>query len=228
MKWLPNALTILRCVLAFVVGWAILEMTVGQVAFDIDIKVNGISEAERAALRSAKADHVRYWSFVAPISFISGAILDFFDGWLARRWNAESAFGRLLDPIADKLLVGIPLIIAGALAVTQPLAGLAVVIPAFAIVLRDLAITLLRFSRIGGNATIVSKLAKWKTAIEFLTIGLPLVSIALVFDPDIHHFNAVSLGPPLALSLVLLWLAAALSLYTGYQYVRAAFSRPAP
>ena len=55
MKWLPNALTILRCILSFVVGWAILEMTFGQIAFDLQYK--GItSENERQIIEAMRAD----------------------------------------------------------------------------------------------------------------------------------------------------------------------------
>ena len=133
----------------------------------------------------------------------------------------------MLDPIADKLLVGIPLIGYGLLALAETKATFAITVPAFAIVSRDISITMLRFSTIGGKATNVSQLAKWKTAIEFLAVAFPLGSIAITYDLSNMPFAFVPNETQILIWTILLYLAAALSLYTGYQYVRAAFSKPA-
>lgn len=224
MKWLPNALTILRCILAFVVAWAIIEVTLGSFTRAFDVFATDPNREERNTVFATNQLIDRNWSLIALSTFIFAAVLDFLDGWLARKLNAESDFGRVLDPIADKLLVGIPLLIAAMLALAWPPFGLVIAIPCLAIVFRDIFITWLRFSKWGGAQTRVSTLAKWKTALEFLAVGLPLTVIA------IERFSSLKFGDPLYVLtwIVLLYLAAALSLYTGYQYVRTAFSEPAP
>ena len=220
MKWLPNALTILRCILAFVVGWAILEMTVGSFARAQDILVAELSTHERSAIAAENAAKDRLWALLGFFTFIFAAVLDFLDGWLARKLNATSEFGKILDPIADKLLVGIPLIIAALLALAWLPLGLLIAVPCLAIVIRDIAVTLLRFSKWGGKQTNVSRLAKWKTALEFVAVGLPLAVITA------EQFISTEAGAQaLIISwIILLVLAAVLSIYTGYQYVRAATS----
>lgn len=170
-SWVPNALTLSRCGLAFWVGWLIYT----QPALSI-------------------------WPFIA---FVGVALTDFIDGYAARRLNAVSAFGAFLDPIADKLLVGISL---AALTVTRD-GVLALLIPTLVIVVRDLTATGLRL--IPEVDMPVSQLAKWKTAIEMLGIGALLLA------------NALGRAELWVAGLILVWIAASLAVYTLGLYVGA-------
>lgn len=137
------------------------------------------------------------------IAFVLVALTDFVDGLAARKLNAVSALGAFLDPVADKLLVGLSLL---ALAATRDWA-LLLLIPSLLIILRDLIATGLRL--VPAVEMPVSQLAKWKTALEMVAI------VALL------------LASPLALELVwtagliVLWLAALLSIYTLGLYLGA-------
>jgi CDP-diacylglycerol--glycerol-3-phosphate 3-phosphatidyltransferase len=138
--------------------------------------------------------------------YLFAAISDFFDGWLARRWKAGSAFGRILDPIADKLLVAALLL---CMVATGEIGGIDL-IPALAIILRELLVSGLReYLAPLGMSLPVSKLAKWKTATQLLALGL------LLLLPVPHLWNA---------GLVVLWVSAGLSLATGWAYLRTAFN----
>lgn len=246
MKWLPNALTILRCILAFVVGWAILEMAHAFHSFDQSVAK--FDELRSQILQNIFTPESGAPSmvdlFMAPrlyddavvvlpfLLFVLVAATDFIDGFAARKLNAVSEFGAWLDPIADKLLVAISLV------------GLChvfawwwvILIPTLAIVGRDVFITWLRSAR--PVSLPVTRLAKWKTAFEMTGIGTVLFAFASVplimprhnagsMENWLYDVEQFSLWITLA-GLALIALAAALSLYTGYQYVRAAFSRPAP
>jgi len=158
--------------------------------------------------RCGLAGLVAWWILSAPasswlplISFVLVAATDFLDGWAARRFDAVSAFGAFLDPVADKLLVGLALL---ALAHQQNWA-FSVMIPTIAIIARDAIATGLRL--MPKIHLPVSQLAKWKTALEMVGIG------------------ALLLAAPLGLDLIwmtglaLIWAAAALSIYTLGLYV---------
>lgn len=142
-------------------------------------------------------------SFTPFLVFLMVASTDFLDGWVARRFNAESAFGAFLDPIADKLLVGISLL---ALASVQAWSTI-LLIPALLIIARDLVATILRL--IPGVSMPVSRLAKWKTALELTGIGGLLLALALASD---MLWNG---------ALIVVWIAAALSVYTLGLYLGA-------
>ncbi len=212
MKWLPNALTILRCILAFVVGWAILAAQFGNAIYygpnchDIGIQPKPVCRTETL------------WAGWPIIVFIVAALLDYLDGLAARLLNAATAFGAWLDPIADKLLVGVTLM---ALVISSK-GNMLFLIPAVIIISRDLWVTAMR-GRVAGGIP-VSLAAKWKTGIAMTALGG-----ILLFERPFETGIPIDLaGVGAAVSLLLLYLAAALSLYTGYQYVRAAFSKPAP
>jgi cardiolipin synthase len=134
--------------------------------------------------------------------FLIAAVTDWFDGWLARRLGQGSAFGRMLDPIADKLLVATVLV---ALIATGGIADWAIA-PALAIVLREIAVSGFR-EHLGQHGVVVpvSVLAKWKTAAQLAALALLLVPIEA----------AQPWG------LWLLWIAALLTLATGWGYLRA-------
>ena len=141
------------------------------------------------------------WWPVLAFGFVAST--DFLDGWLARRLNAVTPLGAFLDPVADKLLVGASLV---ALTVLEAGAWL-LLIPTGVIVARDLIATVLRL--FPDIEMPVSRLAKWKTAIEMLAITALLGA------------GPMTLQPIWGAGLVCLWAAAALSVYTLGLYVGA-------
>lgn len=149
---------------------------------------------------------IRWWSYALAL-FIGGALSDWFDGWLARRLGQVSAFGALLDPIADKVFVGAFLIVfglwSGLWSVTWPIA---------VILSRDIIMTMIRLSRLGKERipVPVSLAAKVKTAVEMLMIAWFFALIFLVSGDSVWAYEAW---------IVFLWIAAALSLYTGLTYL---------
>lgn len=144
---------------------------------------------------------------VAFIAFALGAATDFFDGWLARRMNAQSVWGAILDPIADKIAV---LSVILGLVWLEPRVGVAA--PGFLILFREIFISGLREVAAGRGVSFpVTYLAKWKTTVQLVALCVELLAAA---------------GPwPGSLALIgdiLLWIAAAMTLWTGAQYALAA------
>lgn len=139
--------------------------------------------------------------------FAAASITDYFDGWLARAWNQTSPLGRFLDPVADKLLVAAAIVMMVAM---KHITGLAV-IAAVIIMCREILVSGLREFlaeiRVGLP---VSKLAKWKTTVQMLALGFLLVGRA-----------SPAAIPSETIGLWCLWLAAGLTLITGYDYLRA-------
>ena len=143
---------------------------------------------------------------LALVLYVVAAASDWLDGFLARAWNQYSPLGRMLDPIADKLLVGI---LIAALAWDGSFSGWDM-IPVSAILFREFFISGLR--EFLGNTKVVlpvSKLAKWKTTLQ-------LVALAIVL------LERIIPGLGLA-SDILLWAAGLLTLWTGWQYLRASW-----
>lgn len=150
--------------------------------------------------------------WVALVIYLAAAVSDFFDGYLARRWNQSSALGRMLDPIADKLLVGALIV---AFAWDGSLSALDL-IPALAILLREIFVSGLREFLGPQNIVVrVTQLAKWKTTVQLLALTFIFLS---------GHAGAPPLlaGAGLVAEL-LLWLAGALTIITGAQYFLAAW-----
>jgi cardiolipin synthase len=143
--------------------------------------------------------------WTAALLFMAASVTDYFDGWLARRWQLVSRLGRFLDPIADKLLVASVLLLMCAFGVLKSWHIIAAVI----ILCREIMVSGLREFlaelRVGLP---VSSAAKWKTAIQMLALG-----VLLVGDAGPHWVMPLGQG--------LLWGAAALTLWTGYDYLRA-------
>jgi CDP-diacylglycerol--glycerol-3-phosphate 3-phosphatidyltransferase len=143
---------------------------------------------------------------VALLLFIVAAVSDWLDGYLARRFALGSPFGRMLDPIADKLLVGALLL---TLAWNGSFSELDL-IPAAAILLREISVSGLREYLGPRNVVVhVTMLAKWKTTVQ-------LIALTIVI------FEALVPGWRLWSDLVL-WLAAALTVWTGAQYFAGAW-----
>lgn len=223
--WIPNGLTLLRCVLAFVAAGAAVVAGYGGLR---PVRLIGLGpEAWTAGTQPPvilSITDAMPAAHIALIAFTLAAITDLLDGWAARRLDAVSAFGAWLDPIADKLLVGLSLVALTLFA--NPVWLIAV--PAIAILVRDGWITFLRLSRGGGYALPVMALAKWKTALELTGITI-LLAYWPFFWAVSGHGAAFSQPSPflvgtatffIPIGISSLWVAAALSLYTGWRYVR--------
>jgi cardiolipin synthase len=146
--------------------------------------------------------------WVALFVFIAAGITDVLDGYLARSWGQQSTFGRMLDPIADKLLVSSCLLM---LAVDETIKGLAV-LAAIIILCREILVSGLREYLAELRVSVpVTALAKWKTFLQLLAVGFLIAGEA--GDKILPVTTLIGLG--------LLWLSALLTLYTGWDYFRA-------
>lgn len=151
------------------------------------------------------------WSYyLSSALFLLASITDWLDGYVARIWQAHSNIGRFLDPIADKLLVATALMLLVGETRTSYSEGRAMLIPAIAIVCREILVSGLREFlaeiRVGVP---VSRLAKWKTGLQMTAIYLLLLGAG---------------GPSWLYSGILgnifLWVAGLLTLVTGYAYLK--------
>ena len=146
----------------------------------------------------------------ACILFTAAGITDWLDGRLAREWRMTSDFGRMLDPIADKLLVGATLMLLVGLGRLTSL-GL---YPAIVIMLREILVSGLREYLAGLRVGLpVTKLAKWKTGVQMVALG------TLLAGDDSAQLLGLSFLPVSTIGEVLLWLAAVLTLITGWDYL---------
>jgi cardiolipin synthase len=200
---LPNALTILRILLVpiFVVAF----MLPGDVA-----------------------------RLVAFAVFALAGISDWLDGFAARKLKAGSDFGRMLDPIADKVLVAVALMMLvaeGTFRRVNPETGASVLsllklVPALIILAREILVSGLREFLAGTRVSVpVTAVAKFKTAVQMIAIGaMILTPLADVFVPGIPSKSYAWVA------YILLWVAAALTVYTGVIYFRngVAYLRPGP
>ncbi len=213
--WLPNLLTVARCLSSVFVAWIILAIS----RHEASMAPAMILSSELAATHAlASMQYRQFWGGIGLVVFVLAAFSDWLDGSLARRWNAQSRFGRLLDPIADKLAIGLPLL---AIAAASEWA-LPVALPVFVIIFRDVLITVLRFVGLGAGAMKVSIAAKIKTAYEMLVVAFFLFALA-----TLSPATALS-GALLTSWLFALWGAAILSAWTGIAYVIRLFGRPQP
>ena len=146
-------------------------------------------------------------SWLAFFAYTYACITDFFDGYLARAWHQQSAFGRFLDPIADKLLVSAVLLV---LVGVDRISGVTV-LPAAVILCREILVSGLReFLAEVQVGVPVSTLAKWKTTIQMLALGFLLVG------PNGPAFGSLSTSE---IGVYGLWGAALLTLFTGLDYL---------
>ncbi len=147
--------------------------------------------------------------WLAAIVFAIAGVTDFLDGYIARAWGQQSPLGRMLDPIADKLLVGAALLM---LVSDQTISDWSIW-AALIILSREILVSGLREFLAELNVTVaVSRLAKWKTTVQMVAICVLLVGNAA---DNACSCEAVNTG------LGLLWAAALLTLYTGLDYFRA-------
>lgn len=146
-----------------------------------------------------------FWAMIAGILFIAASITDYLDGYLARAWNETSSFGRMLDSIADKLLVGTALVVL--LAKPGMYSFHLTVIPIFVILCREILVSGLREFLSEVNVGLpVTRLAKWKTGFQMTALSMML-------------FRQLWIGWSYC-GEVLLWIAAILTGVTGYQYYK--------
>ena len=148
------------------------------------------------------------WSALAI--FIIASVTDFFDGYLARIWEQTSTIGRMLDPIADKLLVSTCLLLLAA-DTDRTIAGWSLW-AAIIILCREILVSGLREYLAELKVSVpVTRIAKWKTTVQMVAIGLLLAGPA--GDKVLPYTTELGIG--------MLWLAAIITLYTGYDYFRA-------
>ena len=142
--------------------------------------------------------------------FILASITDFLDGYLARIWQQTSTIGRMLDPIADKLLVATCLLLLAA-DTDRTIAGWSLW-AAIIILCREILVSGLREYLADLKVSVpVTNLAKWKTAIQMVAIAFLLAGPA----------GEKVLPYTIEIGIVLLWISAIVTLYTGYDYFRA-------
>ncbi|QIB36051.1 CDP-diacylglycerol--glycerol-3-phosphate 3-phosphatidyltransferase [Ancylobacter pratisalsi] len=146
--------------------------------------------------------------WIALAIYVVAAITDFFDGYLARVWSQQSAIGRMLDPIADKLLVSTSLLMLASDGTIRGWSLWAAVV----ILCREILVSGLREFLAELRVSVpVTRLAKWKTTAQLVAVGVLLAGPA-----------GDKLAPGITLvGIVLLWIAALLTLYTGWDYFRA-------
>ncbi|MBY8976331.1 CDP-diacylglycerol--glycerol-3-phosphate 3-phosphatidyltransferase [Rhodobacteraceae bacterium NNCM2] len=151
---------------------------------------------------------IAIWAFVL---FVLASLTDFLDGWVARRLNQVSAVGKMLDPIADKAMV---ILVLAALASLATGATLSFIIPTMLILLREVLVSGLR-EFLGDIKLPVTYLAKWKTTVQMVAIGALLLVVPMSETEATDAAYAVYI-----LGTGLLWLAALLTIVTGWDYFR--------
>ena len=152
-----------------------------------------------------------YGDLTAFALFIVASFTDFLDGMLARMFKEESKLGELLDPIADKIIVATALIL---LVMNETIRDYEV-IAAIIILTREIIISGLREFLAKGKVNLpVSNLAKLKTFLQMVAISLLLTGETGNKILNFQDYNAQTIG------IILLWLSAFLTLYTGYEYLK--------
>src|SRR5471032_1925089 len=153
-------------------------------------------------------DGALWLRWVALAIFIAAGVTDILDGYFARMWGQQSSLGRMLDPIADKLLVASCLLM---LAAENSIHGWTL-FAAVIILCREILVSGLREYLAALRVSVpVSHLAKWKTTIQLVAIGFLIAGEA----------GEVILPPTTLIGVVLLWISAIFTIYTGWDYLRA-------
>ena len=170
------------------------------------------------------------WRVVAFVVFVIAAVSDWLDGFAARKLNAGSAFGRMLDPIADKVLVAVALMMLVAEGtftrynINTGALSLLKLVPALIILSREILVSGLREFLAGTRVSVpVTAIAKFKTAVQMIAIGaMILTPLASEYAPDLPGKTYTGIA------YILLWVAAALTVYTGVIYFKngMAYLRP--
>ncbi len=197
---IPNILTAIR-LLAGVVMFLILAGATGGIPF---LSAYLSPDDQFGLYRTA------FWIFVIAAS------TDWVDGYLARRWNATTRWGAILDPIADKVLVtGAILGVLTSGSVPQ------IAIPCGLILFREFAVSALRETTAGEVKLEVTLLAKWKTTLQMVALGAQLLARNWDgFGWDFQYLNWFQ-----AFADFLIWAAAIVTVWTGWQYFSKARSQ---
>ena len=154
--------------------------------------------------------------WVAVAIFIAAGVTDYLDGYYARIWNQQSAFGRMLDPIADKLLVASCLLMLAADGIIHGWSLWAAII----ILCREILVSGLREYLAELRVSVpVTQLAKWKTTVQLIAIGFLLAGLA--GDTLVGGWLGRATDTVTDIGIGLLWLSALVTLYTGWDYFRA-------
>ncbi|MCA2013872.1 CDP-diacylglycerol--glycerol-3-phosphate 3-phosphatidyltransferase [Pararhodobacter sp. CCB-MM2] len=185
----------------------------------------------------------RPWAdWLALILFLGAAITDYFDGYLARLWRQESRMGAMLDPIADKAMVVIALLVITGYSGMDPW----LILPATVILFREVFVSGLR-EYLGNTSRLlaVTKLAKWKTTAQMVAISTLFAALGLEYvreqalasnaavitemadagiDAEINVLSLANVSGEVvwAIGLALIWIAAILTAITGLDYLRKA------
>jgi CDP-diacylglycerol--glycerol-3-phosphate 3-phosphatidyltransferase/cardiolipin synthase len=153
---------------------------------------------------------VAWARWTALAIYTLAAITDFFDGYLARAWSQQSSLGRMLDPIADKLLVAAVLL---ALTADGTISGPSLW-AAIVILCREILVSGLREYLAELQVPVpVTAVAKWKTTVQLISLGFLIAGTA----------GEAVLPGSTKVGIVLLWIAAILTLYTGWDYMKASY-----
>ncbi|TQS71790.1 CDP-diacylglycerol--glycerol-3-phosphate 3-phosphatidyltransferase [Rhodobacteraceae bacterium] len=171
----------------------------------------------------------RPWAdWFALALFIGAAVTDWFDGYIARAWSQESKFGAMLDPIADKAMVIIALVILIGYSGMNPW----LILPVTVILFREVFVSGLReFLGADSGKLKVTKLAKWKTTAQMVAIAVMFLATGLSYmetgrPPRVGETHLPDGVSPADLAnhagLVLIWIAALLTAITGWDYFRKA------
>src|SRR3569623_1980443 len=198
MKSLPDILTSLRLILAL-----FMFVAFAAAAGAVPGLSNHLTPETQFALQR--------WAIYA---FVIAAVTDFFDGWLARKMDAGSVWGAILDPIGDKVLVCGAILGLMALGGAQPM----VLLPGGLILFREFTVSALREVGAGKGVKLpVTKLAKWKTPLQMTALAGELVIAAWGAFPLLPQDPGCQ-GPVAFGVHALFWLAALVTLITGAQY----------
>lgn len=188
---LPNLITVSRGLAGLVGAWLLVQ-------------------SARAGIEELAV----YYATLSAVILGLAALTDWLDGWLARRLNAQSALGALLDPIADKALTGAYLIAYVYIAGGNP----ALAIPVALILARDVMVTGLRLAgpRRSTDAYAVTGDAKAKTALTMIVVAIPFVLVAAGFTGIADWFYIWVGG---------VWLCAAMTVWSAIPYIRSALDK---
>ena len=148
--------------------------------------------------------------------FIIAAATDYFDGYLARLWKQESKFGTMMDPIADKAMVVIAIVVITGYSGVKPW----LLLPATVILFREVFVSGLR-EFLGKNAGLlkVTKLAKWKTTAQMVAIAVLFLGTGLAYvEEGSGAVPGWAAEAATFVGIVLIWIAAALTAITGVDY----------
>lgn len=147
-----------------------------------------------------------FWAHLsATVLFIIACLTDFFDGYFARQWKQVSAFGRFLDPVADKILVSSILLMLSGMGTISGVNLIAAVV----ILVREIIVSGLREFMAEMRMIIpVTQYAKWKTAMQMVSIACLLASAMF---PEFSELKTIG--------IIFLWMAAVMTLFTGIRYL---------